>query len=293
MTLRLDQIQIRDPFVLSLAQEGVYYLYGSTDTNVWDGPAVGFDCYRSTDLKNWEGPLPAFRPGPEFWADKQFWAPEVHEHLGSYYMFATFKADGVRRGTQVLVSATPQGPFEPHSAGPVTPSDWECLDGTLHIDQHGTPWMVFCHEWLQVKDGTVCAVQLSLDLKEAVGEPLVLFRASEAPWAQPISTEHHGLVHVTDGPFVLRAISGELLMLWASFHGGKYAQGIAVSDTGQIQGPWRQIAEPLYQSDGGHGMIFETQAGALTLTLHSPNDSPNERARFIPLQLTGTELKTV
>ena len=35
----------------------------------------------------------------------------------------------------------------------VTPDGWQSLDGTLYVDRSGKPWMVFCHEWLQVGDG--------------------------------------------------------------------------------------------------------------------------------------------
>ena len=123
MSLTTADIQLRDPFVLPVEEERTYYLFGSTDADIWRGPGTGFDCYRSSDLTTWEGPYPAFRPGPDFWARTNFWAPEVHRYRGRYYMLATFKADGVRRGTQVLVADAPTGPFEPHSDGPLTPRD--------------------------------------------------------------------------------------------------------------------------------------------------------------------------
>ena len=34
--------------------------------------------------------------------------------------------------------------------------------------------MVFCHEWLQVNDGQICAVPLSDNLGKATGEPVIL-----------------------------------------------------------------------------------------------------------------------
>jgi len=137
--IRRQDIQIRDPFVLPMAEEGCYYLFGTTDRNAWDGPGTGFDTYRSRDLETWEGPFPAFRPEPGFWATTQFWAPEVHRYRGRFYLFASFKAPGVCRGTEILVADSPLGPFRPHSRGPVTPPQWECLDGTLVIDDAGKP----------------------------------------------------------------------------------------------------------------------------------------------------------
>ena len=287
MSLSLAEIPIRDPFVFPDADGGVYYLFGTTDPNPWDGPGVGFDCYRSRDLKLWKGPFPAFRPPLDFWATKQFWAPEVHRFGGRYYMFASFKSPDRTRGTQILAADRPEGPYALWSDGPVTPADWECLDGTLHVDGQGAPWSVFCHEWLQVHDGTICAERLSSDLREALGEPILLFHASSAPWVREMDgvTPAAGkpMNYVTDGPFLFRLAGGSLLMLWSSTGAEGYAVGIARSSSGNLLGPWVHELEPLWKKDGGHGMIFRTFAGELFLSLHQPNESPKERAVFLPL----------
>jgi arabinan endo-1,5-alpha-L-arabinosidase len=269
MLLR-QNINIRDPFVLPVKEESLYYMFGTTASD-------GFDVYVSSDLEAWEGPFPAFRTSESFWADRDFWAPEVHAYLGKYYLLASMKAEGLCRATQVFVADHPKGPFVPHSKGPVTPAKWECLDGTLFIDEEGMPWMVFCHEWLQVQDGEMCAVRLTKDLSAAVGEPILLFRASEAPWA--VSVRNPG-EYVTDGPWLYRN-GGELRMLWSSFGKEGYATGVARSASGRIAGPWRQDAEPYFAKDGGHGMLFATFAGDRQLSIHQPNISPSERPIFI------------
>ncbi len=286
--LTKDQIQMRDPYVLRHDAERCYYLYGSTDKNIWSGKATGFDVYRSTDLEAWEGPFPAFRPDEGFWADTNYWAPEVHAYQGKYYMFATFKAEGVRRGTQILIAEHPLGPFKPHSDGPVTPSEWECLDGTLYVDDDGDPWMIFCHEWVQIKVGTVCALRLTADLREPVGQPVELFTADDAAWVEPVKD---GAAYVTDGPFAYRSGDGGLLLLWSSFKGGKYAQAIARSVSGKVAGPWVHEAEPLFAHDGGHGMIFKTFEDRIMLALHSPNQTPNERPIFFELEEEAGRLR--
>gem|GEM_PF-5943964 len=40
--LKLSDIRIRDPFILPVVSEKTYYLYGTTDTNTWNGSGVGF-----------------------------------------------------------------------------------------------------------------------------------------------------------------------------------------------------------------------------------------------------------
>jgi arabinan endo-1,5-alpha-L-arabinosidase len=288
--LKNADIHIRDPFVLPIIAEQQYYLYGTTGPEAWTSSGSGTDCYTSGDLENWEGPFPAFRPPAGFWADRNFWAPEVHVYRGRYYMFITLKAEGVRRGTQILAADSPGGPFLPVSDGPVTPRDWECLDGTLYVGTDGQPWIVFCHEWVQVGDGEICAMRLSADLTTALEPPQLLFRASEAPWAEEINSKNRR-GYVTDGPSLHRLASGELVMLWSSFKGGKYAVGVARTSSGEILGPWHQVPEPLFDADGGHCMVFRTFDGQLLLAFHSPNPSPNERPYFVPLREEGSSLK--
>lgn len=286
----LDEIQIRDPFVL--VDEGRYWLFGSTDVNIWSGPATGFDTYWSDDLREWHGPLPAFRPAREFWSHTQYWAPEVHRYDESFYMFATFTAEGRRRGTQVLRADRPEGPYEPWSDGPLTPREWECLDGTLHVEDD-IPYLVFCHEWKDVGDGEVHVIRLSDDLRTAVGAPRLLFRASEAPWARSISRPEFSRVFITDGPSLHRTRDGRLLMLWSSFGDSGYAMGVATSESHSIIGPWSQSGHAIWPADGGHGMIFADADGELFLALHTPNRTPEERARFFALEETdeGLELR--
>lgn len=287
------EIQIRDPYVVVSEQDGSYYLFGSTDANIW-GKGTGFDVYVGKDLQEWDGPFPVFRPDESFYSDTNFWAPEVYEYKGGYYMFATFRRkDNNLLGTAVLKADSLMGPFLPHSEGPVTPADWPCLDGTLYVDEEGQPWMVFCHEWTQVKDGEICAMRLTADLKAAAGEPVLLFRASESGWATRLDSKStpEGDVFVTDGAFIHRGENGQLLMLWASFVDSKYALGVARSENGKVTGPWIHERQALFQQDGGHGMIFRTFEGRLMLTIHTPNRTPNERPIFLPVEEADGRLK--
>lgn len=280
--IKVADINIRDPFVLPVAADGKYYLYGTMGAYTWSETSIGFDCHISTDLENWEGPFPVFRPSVDFWSDRNFWAPEVHHYQGKYYMFASFKAPGVRRGTQILVSKSPLGPFLPLTNGPITPANWECLDGTLFTTLQGDPWIVFCHEWVQIEDGAICAIPLSKNLSSAIGDPIVLFHASEAPWAQQIDSKGRK-GYVTDGPWIHRSSNEGLLILWSSFSKGGYSVGVAHSTSGQLLGPWQQDAQPLFSGDGGHCMTFRDFNGNNWLSLHRPNDTPNERPVFLRL----------
>lgn len=284
--MKNSEINIRDPFIV--VEGGRYYMYGTRGPTCW-GAADGFDVYVGTDLENWSEPRACFTNDGSFWADMNYWAPEVHRWNGAFYMFASFKREGVRRGTAILRAETPAGPFVPWSDGPVTPREWECLDGTFLADRQGRPWMVFCHEWVQCGDGEMCAMPLSGDLRSAAGAPRILFRASEAPWSKPLPGVERPS-YVTDGPFAWRTADGSLLLLWASMtDGGAYAEGMAASSNGDVDGTFSQ-ADPLFTRDGGHGMVFRALDGRLFLALHTPNNPLAERPVFIPVEERGGRL---
>lgn len=275
-----NEIRVRDPYIVPVRETGKYYLFGTTDTDPWN-EGEGFLVYESEDLEHWSEPNWAFLPPEGFWANQNFWAPEVHHFNGYWYIFASFKAEGVCRGTQILRSESVTGPYVPISDGPVTPRDWECLDGTLHVDENGKPWMVFCHEWVQVHDGEICCIPLSDDLTHAIGEPTLLFRASEGPWVVPLWNSKDNFV--TDGPFLYRSNNGALRMLWSSFSTEDYTISYAESQSGTIFGPWIQH-ETGVVVNGGHGMVFDTFDGRTLLSIHSPNASPLERMKLIPFE---------
>ncbi len=278
--IKREDIQIRDPFIL--LEDGTYYLYGTTDKDPWGGRG-GFDVYKSSDLENWEGPTAIFRPNNDFWGSRSFWAPECFKYDGAYYLFATITDSNGMRGTTILKSDAPDGTFIEHAKGKVTPPEWMALDGTLFVDEANQPWIVFCHEWVQIGDGAICAMPLSKDLKSAAGQPTTLFSASSAAWSQSFHNEHVGESRVTDGPFFYRNKKGELLMIWSSTGKEGYTMGIARSANGQVLGPWEQVETPLFKKDGGHGMIFNSIEGTPMVSLHHPNNTPNERPHFFEI----------
>lgn len=284
--MKRTDINIRDPFILK--EDGKYYMYGTRGETCFAKKAYGIDVYISSDLENWTGPIEVFRKPYGFWADRCFWAPEVHVYNGSYYMFATF-GDGKHQGTMILKGDRPDGEFHQWSEGKtVTPFDQRCLDGTFYVDQGGIPYMIYCHEWKDVHDGEIVSVPLTEDLKGIAGPSRILFRASDGrPAIKALFLRNY----VTDGPFMLRTDDGRLHMLWASFGRGGYVQAMAHSDNDEIGGKWTVDQELLYTKDGGHGMIFRTYEGEYMLVLHSPNNKYKERPVFIPVSYTGGKFK--
>lgn len=277
-----QDIHIRDPFILP--ENGVYYLYGTRASHFGMNPG-GFDVYTSRDLIHWSEPKEIFDSSKFDLNRGVNWAPEVHAYQGSYYLFATFtQKNSDNRGTFILKSDAPDGQFLPHSDGSITPNDWFALDGTFYVE-NGVPYMVFCHEHVQILNGTVEAVRLTDDLKQPASDPFTLFRGSDAYEVPFIAGERY----VTDGPFLHRHENGALSLIWSTGVQGKYAQCRALSDNGSITGHWTQQPH-LFTEDGGHGMIFQTFDGGWMLTLHRPNRQPDERPAFLPLSEVGSVL---
>lgn len=299
---------MRDPFILE-PSPGEFVLFGTTDQNVWGGPATGFDCYISDDLQHWNDPIAAFRPPQGFWADSQYWAPEVHSVNGRFFLLATFATStGTKpRGVAVLVADHATGPYEPWSDGPVTPASEPCLDGTLFVDDGPVHWLVYSRgvegtpDKAGISDGQMYALRLSPDLKAGMGEPVPLFAASSAGWSRPLrfpkGVEPPAGLNLakdpmfTDGPFLIRSPEGSLLMLWSSHGETGYAMGIAASESGTIKGPWIQHDQPLWSSNGGHGMILRTTKGKDYLVFHWPNDTPDERVKLAEVEIKGAQVR--
>jgi GH43 family beta-xylosidase len=276
-----EQINIRDPFVVY--ENDKYYLYG-TRAKDFGSRTNGFDVYISEDLKTWSEPVECFNSGNFGLNTDVNWAPEVHKYNGKYYMFATFTQENGLRGTYSLRSDSLTGPFVPNSNGALTPHAWECLDGTLHVDESGVPYLVFCHEHTQIEDGTICYVRLNETLNAPVGEVTTLFSASSCRWVTPICRTHF----VTDGPFMYRSATGALLMIWSSFIKGNYAEFVVRFKDGKL-GPEFEHLTPLLDNDGGHGMIFADNE-RIYFTYHTPNKSLSERPEFCVIEDCGDSL---
>lgn len=303
-THKLADVRMRDICILVDEKTKTYYAISSGRAPSKDGFAnAAVRAFTSKDLINWEGPHIIFQTPANIWETtpiKGIWAPEMHFYKGKYYLFLTFDTDEkfdeqwrdwlprVKRASQILVGDSPLGPFKPFENRPTLPSDMMTLDGTLWTE-NGVPFMVFAHEWVQIKDGTIEYIRLKDDLSATVGEPKKLFDGSDAPWAR--KSPEFGC-WVTDGPYFYTSKSGKLFMIWSSFGATGYMVGVAVSDSGKLAGPWKQNAQPLYSADGGHGMLFKRFDGQLMLVLHSPNKM-TERAKLFEIEDTGKTLRVI
>ncbi|WP_188814304.1 glycoside hydrolase family 43 protein [Hymenobacter cavernae] len=292
----LDSIGLSDPFILADAKTHLYYMTGT-----------GGLLWKSKDLRLWDGPYQVAKPNPASWMGPtpMIWAAEIHPYKGKYYYFATFtnraiKIDTVqgsaleRRASHVLVSDKPDGPFVPMQDETYLPANKSTLDGTFWIDKDGKPYLVYCHEWVQVLDGTIEKIALKPDLSGTTGASKILFRASDSPWSREKDAAGHDRPNkVTDGPYLFRTKTGRLGMIWTSWVYDVYTQGVAYSASGTLDGPWQQEKDPITPPNYGHGMLFRTFDGKLLMSIHSHKDIKGHYRRIphlFEVDLSGDKL---
>lgn len=128
---------------------------------------------------------------------------------------------------------------------------------------------------------------LTDDLRAAAGPAVELFAASSAPWNNHDDPDG---THVTDGPFLYRTSGGKLLMLWSTFGKHGYAIGYYVSQSGGIEGPVGSggAAAVRPRRRARNALYRQKQPGHAHDSF--PNNTPNERAVFLPVIDTGDGL---
>lgn len=297
----ISQVSLSDPFIFADETDHTYYMYGSGGNGM-------VMCRASKDLRNWTERFVVYQFPADHWAGPKApsWAAEVHKYKGKYYLFTTSDngkpmgknirgEDYPRRATQIYVADSPKGPFRDFTNNQQhTPGEWPSLDGTLWVEK-GVPYMVFCHEWTQIMDGTMDAVKLPKDLGVPEEKPFLLFKGSDAPYIN-LSQPDPKRSFVTDGCFLFKTQTGKLGMIWSSWKGGDYVLIAAYSKSGKIKGPWVQDKELLFENNGGHGMLFRTFDGKLMLSMHyvDPADErPHRKPVFFEADISGDKLVIV
>ncbi len=287
-------IHLRDPFIV--VHNNHYIMYGTTGDYGTPFQGKNVLAYISDDLINWGTPIVVFQRPNNFWADSHFWAPEVYAYHARWYMAITFTGwkgansyQDIKRGTQLLVSESPLGPFMPYHNETITPFDKKCLDGTLYLNSPESAYLIYCEEWQSIRDGTFVLQKLSSNLKDRIGESTQIFSASDIPWAKPYQNNDY----VSDGPYIFETETNLFLLISSYTKNQTYAIGFARSITKKIEGPWQLSESPLYELDGGHGMIFRSLKGNHILAIHSPNTAKKERPLFLPIREKGQTLELI
>ncbi|MBE6651993.1 MAG: hypothetical protein E7610_01090 [Ruminococcaceae bacterium] len=254
-----------DPYVLY--HDGVYYCYATS-------APVGYYVHTSTDLVNWTY---AGLCAEEMWGFKQwYWAPEVIEKDGKFYMIAT-----VNEHIGIAVADSPLGPFIPQE-------NWlyeKSIDGHIFVDDDGRVYLYYV-SWQS--EYAIYGCELTEDLLSVKpGTTKLMLRAQE-PWEKVDGD-------CVEGPYMLKH-NGTYYLTYSGtvYTSDQYAVGYATADSplGDFE---RNETNPVlcfnYAVHGPGHHSFATDAnGDLWMVYHRHNSTEAihprmtciDRARFAP-----------
>ena len=248
------ELRTHDPALARDGQRGDWFVFSTGDPLVGGGT---IQSRRSHDLRSWNYAGNVFDTIPAWITQAipgvvNLWAPEVHEHGGTYYLYYSASTFGSNRSLIALATNTTLDPLDPDyewvDRGLVAEStpanDFNAIDPAIIDDDAGTPYLAFGSFWsgirmwkLQWPDGKLAPGQ---------GEPLRLADR----FVPPNAIEAPALVH-RNGWYYL------FVSLDFCCRGEFSTYKIAVGRSRQATGPYfDQLGTPL-QHGGGTVILSE------------------------------------
>ena len=248
-------IRFGDPFLLH-SSDGKYYMYG---TSLEDG----FEAFVSSDLMQWEPCGQVYKGGsPGQWNVDCFWAPEVYERNGKFYMFysansrnnPTDEEENFKIGVAVADSAS--GPFMDLYDHPIYNPEYPIIDANVYFDdENGKAYLYYsrcCYkhpveseiaaraaadgDFDTIEESWVYGAELKPDFSGVIGEPVLLLAPPtklgdrQAEWESRSVTHKEVGRRWTEGSFLFKDNDTYYIMYSAnSYQGAYYAVGYATS----------------------------------------------------------------
>lgn len=277
-------VQFGDPYVLYTGD--MYYMYGTGG-----GADKGFAAYSSKDLVHWkpEGQV-YFHDNKNGWSDPKaswdgaYWAPEVYEVKGKFYLFysAQWKVNPAREVENfrigVAVADKPTGPFLDLAAKPIFDPGYPIIDANVFFDSDGKSYLYYSRAaykhpvasevadaarkkgwYKEIEESWVYGVQLKPDFSGVIGAPVLLLRPpvrlsdKQAEWESRSVTAREVNRRWTEGSVTFRKGDTYYMMYSANHFGGQhYAIGYATAAS--PLGPYRKAANnPVLQKNTDQG----------------------------------------
>jgi GH43 family beta-xylosidase len=241
-----------DPHVLF--HEGVFYLYCTASDN-------GIPVYSSTDLVHWKS-HPSFALRKEdSWGDRWFWAPDVIERGGRFYM-----AYAVDEHLAIATADSPLGPFVQAVQAPMH-TDIKEIDGHFFVDEDGKVYFYF----VRFTNGNeIWGAELNDDLLSIKENTLTHMLGVSQEWERDQGK-------VNEGPFILKH-QGLYYLTYSANHFESPAYGIGYATSNSPLGPWTKYAyNPILQSNtlvhgaGHHSITISPNHSEMFLVYHTHN----------------------
>ena len=278
------KVQFGDPFVLHT--NNMYFMYGT------GGEAKqGFAAYSSKDLVNWkqEGQV-YFNNNKNGWSNPKakwegaFWAPEVYEVKGKFYLFYSAQwnvnpaneEENFRIG--VAVANKPTGPFIDLFNRPVFDPGYPVIDANVLFDTNGKIYLYYSrvaykhpvesevaamarkNGWFkEIEESWVYGIELKPDFSGVIGEPKLMLQPpmglsdKQSEWESRSVTAKKVNRRWTEGSVAFKKDGIYYLMYSANnFEGQYYAIGYATATS--PLGPYKKAANnPVLQKNTDHG----------------------------------------
>ncbi len=245
-----------DPSVIRVGNE----YWATATSSEW---APQFPLLRSPDLVNWEIVGAVFSNQPP-WAVANFWAPEIQEWKGRYYVYYVARQKDGPLSVAVGTAERPGGPYTDH--GVIVAQDVGSIDPVAVDDENGARYLVWKDDGNSRKQPThLWAAKLNEDGTRLAGPHTPLFK-NDLPWEGA----------VIEGPFIVRR-DGWFYLFYSGAgccgQGCNYALGVARSR--KLLGPWEKFpGNPILAGNEvwlcpGHGSIVQDKNDRYWLMYHA------------------------
>lgn len=263
---------LADPFVLRTAEGYVAVGTGG----VVDGRF--FQVLTSADLVHWTPAGGALEPLPTEQGN-DYWAPEIAEHDGRWWLYYSIGNGDVGHRLRVAVAKSPTGPYVDCGVD-LTPHERFAIDPHPFCDRDGTWYLFYAHDVLEGdRVGTMLAVDVLTTMTSVAGTPRTILRPSGDWQLFRRDREMYGGVydwHTLEGPFV-REQDGRY---WCFYSGGSWetdGYGVATAVADHPLGPWSESPDspPLLATvpgrvlGPGHNSVVTTREGRDVLVYHA------------------------
>lgn len=268
--------QAADPGVLF--HDGKYYCYSTS-------APLGYYVYTSDDMVNWKNEGLCCDAAWGINKSGYYWAPEVIEHNGKFYMIMT-----VDERIGFAVADSPLGPFIPEKTWLFEKS----IDGHVFIDDDGQAYLYYV-SWRDGHEYGIYGCELEDDI-------VTVREGTEVQLLKPKESWEKIDGNVTEGPFILKH-NGLYYLTYSGtgYESPDYALGYATSDaplgtyTRYDGNPILSRTEKLY-GPGHHSFTVSPDGSELFVVYHVHNTTSKvhprkiciDRARFVPTD-SGTD----
>ena len=273
-----------DPFLLK-ASDGKFYMYGT------GGVQNGFKVYSSDDLVTWKDEGPVYQGGTsDSWGTDCFWAPEVYERDGKYYLWfsANWKENPTQEQENFRIGVAVANKTDDASGKTYLYYSRCCYKHA--VESEVSAWAKTKGWFDEIEESWIYGVELKPDFSGVIGEPVALLCPPktmddpQAKWENRSVTTHEVNRRWTEGSYMVKHGNLYYMLYSANFFGGKnYAVGYATSQS--PLGPFTKAANnPVLQKNTEQGGIVTGTGHCMLRTngIHRPHRHPTRRETGSP-----------